>query len=66
MDLRWIFQTQDIVAREVRALEEAAKEHPRARRLILVLDRDGVGDVRNVPGVEVLPAYEWLLAELSQ
>jgi predicted AAA+ superfamily ATPase len=59
-------QTQDIVAREVRALQEAAKEHPRARQLILVLDRDGVGEVQRVPGIEVLPAYEWLLAESAQ
>lgn len=59
-------QSQDILAREVRALEAASEEHPRARQLILVLDRDGVGDLKHVPRVEVLPAYEWLLAEPAQ
>jgi predicted AAA+ superfamily ATPase len=51
----------DTLAREVRALKEAAKEHPRARRRLLVLDRDAL--VRpGAPGIEVRPAYEWLLA----
>jgi hypothetical protein len=49
-------------ARELRALTAAASEHPRAARRLLVLDRDArVG--ADTPGIEVLPAYEWLLAE---
>jgi len=59
-------QSQDILAREVRALEAAAKEHPHARQLILVLDRDAVSEVQHVPHIEVLPAYEWLLAQSGQ
>jgi uncharacterized protein len=59
-------QSQDTLAREVRALEAASKEHPRAHRLILVLDRDGVGEVKHSPHIEVLPAYEWLLAQPAQ
>lgn len=55
-------KSRETVARELRALVAAAKEHPRARRRLLVLDRDAAGEVE-APGVEVLPAYEWLLAE---
>lgn len=48
--------------RELRALATSAQEHPRAVRRLLVLDRDArIGS--RVPGLEVLPAYEWLLAE---
>lgn len=47
-------------ARELRALTEAAKEHPRATRRLLVLDRDALVRV-STPGVEIQPAYEWLL-----
>lgn len=47
-------------ARELRAFTEAAKEHPRAKKRLLVLDRDAVVRVRT-PGVRVQPAYEWLL-----
>lgn len=50
----------ETLAREVRALTEAAKTHPRAVQRLLVLDQDGVSGV-NAPGVEVQPAYEWLL-----
>ncbi|MBI2920019.1 MAG: ATP-binding protein [Planctomycetes bacterium] len=47
--------------RELRALAEAAKEHPRATRSLLVLDRDAL--LRQpAPGVHVEPAYEWLLS----
>jgi predicted AAA+ superfamily ATPase len=47
--------------RELRALGAAANEHPRAVRRLLVLDRDArVGT--GTPGIEVQPAYEWLLA----
>lgn len=47
--------------RELRALAAIAGEHPRAKRRLLVLDRDAVSG----PGaddVQVQPAYEWLLA----
>jgi len=46
--------------RELRALVEAGKEHPRATKRLLVLDRDALADVGNVP-VKVEPAYEWML-----
>jgi uncharacterized protein len=59
-------QSRDTIGREVRALEAAAKEHPHARQLILVLDRDGAGEFEPLPGVEVIPAYEWLLSESTQ
>jgi uncharacterized protein len=52
----------DTAQREVRALEAAAQDHPRARRLILVVDRDSVADFKHATEIEVLPAYEWLLA----
>jgi predicted AAA+ superfamily ATPase len=47
--------------RELRALEEAAREHRRAKRRMLVLTRDQVSAV-TAPGVLVQPTYEWLLA----
>ena len=51
----------ETLARELRALTEAAREHPRATRRRLVLDPDAL--VRaDTPAVEVQPAYEWLLA----
>ena len=52
----------EILARELDALSTAATEHPDGRSRLLVLDRDAAARVR-APGVEVLPAYEWLLAE---
>ena len=55
-------KSSETVARELRALVAAAKEHPRSQRRLLVLDRDAAGEVAG-PGVEVLPAYEWMLAE---
>jgi hypothetical protein len=42
-------------------LTAAEEEHPRAARRLLVLDRDAVVTV-SAPGIEVQPAYEWLLA----
>jgi predicted AAA+ superfamily ATPase len=51
----------ETLAREVRALAEAAAAHPRAARRLLVPDRDALSRV-NVPGIEVQPAYDWLLA----
>jgi hypothetical protein len=47
-------------ARESRALTAAAREHPQAKRLLLVLDRDAREEL-DAPGIEVRPAYEWLL-----
>ncbi len=58
-------RSAETAAREQRAFEAAAIEHPRARRLLLVLDRDSAGEIK-VPGVEVQPAYEWLLGEPSK
>jgi len=51
--------------RELRALTAAAKEHPRATRRLLVLDRDARGQAE-ASGIEVLPAYEWLLAATDE
>ncbi len=45
--------------REVRALAEAGREHPRARRRLLVMTVDNVFDV---PGAEVEPAWQWMLS----
>ena len=49
------------LAREMRSLASAAGDHARAVQRLLVLDRDAVVRV-SAPGVEVQPAYEWLLA----
>jgi hypothetical protein len=45
----------------LRALTAAQQQYSRAARRLLVLDRDALARV-NAPGVEVRPAYEWLLA----
>jgi hypothetical protein len=50
-------ETQD---RELRALADAAVEHPRATRRLLVLNSDAVVSVK-APDIQVQPAYEWLL-----
>ena len=55
----------ETLSRELRALRAAAKEHPRAARRLLVLDRDALTGV-SAPGIEVRPAYEWLLAPLRK
>jgi hypothetical protein len=55
----------ETLARELRALTEAASEHPRATRRLLVLDRDQALGV-TAQGVVAQPAYEWLLAEVLQ
>jgi hypothetical protein len=52
----------ETLSRELRALTAAGTEHPRAARRLLVLDRDALVRM-NAPGVEVHPAYEWLLAK---
>lgn len=46
--------------RELRALNEAASEYPRATQRLLVLDRDALTRVKSSK-VQVQPAYEWLL-----
>lgn len=46
--------------RELRALDAAGRKHRRARRRLLVLDRDSSTGV-DVPGVQVESACEWLL-----
>jgi len=46
----------------MRALAVARKEHPRAARRLLVLDRDSMPRVV-APDITVQTAYEWLLAE---
>jgi hypothetical protein len=51
--------------RELRALAAASALHPRAEPRLLVLDRDALLPV-DTPGVEVQPAYEWLLASSSR
>lgn len=49
-------------ARELRALHEAALQHPRARRRLLTATRDGA-PAAAVPDVVVQPAYAWMLGE---
>lgn len=51
---------RDTLERELRALNEAAREHSKAKRRLLVMDRDQVTAV-TVPHLNVQPAYEWLL-----
>lgn len=46
--------------RELRALEAAGRDHPRAERRLLVIDHDAVPRVRTAE-VRVQPAYEWML-----
>jgi predicted AAA+ superfamily ATPase len=48
--------------RELRALAQASREYPRATGRLLVSTRDQV-PVAAPPGVDMRPAYEWLLAE---
>jgi len=53
--------TPEVAERELRALEDAAKVHPKATRRLLTLTRDAMAG--NVPRrVIVQPAYEWLLS----
>ena len=49
-------------ARELRAMTAAAKEHPRAARRLLVIDRDALAQVK-ASAIEAQPACEWLLAD---
>lgn len=50
----------DTLARELQALSDARDEYPDAACRLIVLNSDGVADVK-APGVTVQPAYEWLL-----
>jgi hypothetical protein len=50
------------IARELRALTSARREHRRASQRLLVLDHEAVTQI-NAPGVHVQPVYEWLLEE---
>ncbi len=52
----------DTPAREARALEAAAADLPRARRRLVVLDRDDRALAR-ARGLKAVPAYEWMLAD---
>ncbi|MBI2800751.1 MAG: ATP-binding protein [Gammaproteobacteria bacterium] len=47
--------------RELRALREAAQDHPGAAQRLLVLDRDALTRIK-ASMVQVKPVYEWLLA----
>jgi len=47
--------------RETRALDAAHAEHPRAERLVIVLDTSGSRALSH-PKTQVLPAHQWLLA----
>ena len=52
----------DTALREFRALEEAGKQHPRAKKRLLVLTEDSAP--ASVPDDVILqPAYEWMLPE---
>jgi uncharacterized protein len=54
----------DTLAREVRALEDAAKEHPRARPLILTMESRV--PFPSVPeSIGIIPAWEWMLSPQS-
>ncbi len=57
-------RNQETRERELRALRAAAKTYPRATCRLLVLDRDAASSVSG-PGVEVQPAYEWLLGSTA-
>ncbi len=48
-------------SRELRALTAAAEDHPRAKRKLLLLDRDAIAQAV-LRGIEALTVYEWLLA----
>jgi predicted AAA+ superfamily ATPase len=50
----------DTLAREVRALEEAALQHPRAKQLLLTLESRM--PFPSVPAsIRILPAWQWIL-----
>jgi hypothetical protein len=51
---------ENTLERELAALEEAARLHPRATLRLLAATRDALPP-RQVPGVIAQPAYEWIL-----
>jgi hypothetical protein len=54
----------DVLARELRALEEAGRLYPNATRRLLAATRDGLPE--SVPsGMIAQPAYEWCLSGLD-
>lgn len=56
---------RETLERELRALDAAGRAHPRARRRLLVLDRDSAAHIE-APGVEVAPAWAWLLSSVDE
>jgi hypothetical protein len=54
----------EVLEREVRALNAAARRYPRAQRVLIVLTREQAAAVSEA-GVRVCPAYEWFLEELE-
>ncbi|MBI5362106.1 MAG: ATP-binding protein [Planctomycetes bacterium] len=54
----------ETLARELRALEQAGVDHPRAERRLLVMDHDQVARVR-ARDVKVQATYEWLLEDAN-
>lgn len=53
----------NVTARELRALEDARREYPRAECLLLVLTQDQALEVLRIAGhgIRVDPVYQWLL-----
>jgi predicted AAA+ superfamily ATPase len=57
--------TPETQRREMRALTQASREMPHAARRLLVLSRDQSTSL-SAPGIEVQPAYEWLLGPAAR
>jgi hypothetical protein len=55
----------ETLARELRGLAGAAREHRRAVQRLLVLDRSTLPRI-TARAIRVQPAYEWLLSEESE
>lgn len=57
----------NVTARELRALEDARREYPRAECLLLVLTQDQALEVLRIAGhgIRVDPVYRWLLERES-
>jgi predicted AAA+ superfamily ATPase len=53
---------QEVLARELRALDSAARAYPRAERILIVLTHDQAAQI-GVSGVRVCTAHKWLLGE---
>jgi hypothetical protein len=53
---------EEVLARELRALDSAARAYPRAERILIVLTQDQAAHV-GVRGVRVCTASKWLLGE---